>query len=70
MRRSVMHLVYSVVVSFAMVSSPAFNVSILTSPFLFLSHSHFDISPRTSYTSHSIVAGASLGCICLVTASG
>ena len=66
MCRSVMHFVYRFASCFAIVSSPAFSVSMSTLSstasfpcFIFLS---------AASTSHAIIGGTSLGSVCIVTA--
>ena len=65
-RCSVMHSMYSFARCFAMVSSPAFSVSMLTwifSPFFPIFH-----FPLAASTSHAIIGGTSSGYVCIVTA--
>ena len=66
MRRSVMHFVYSLASCFAMVSSPAFSVSMLTG--YFPSSFPFFIFLSAASTSHAIIGGTSSGSVCIVTA--
>ena len=67
MSRSAMHLVYSVRSSFAMGSSPAFNVSMLTRFCPAISHFAFS-SALLPLTSHAIIGSISSRSVCVVTA--
>ena len=66
MRRSVMHFVYSFASCFAMVSSHAFSVSMLTRSFP-NSFTYF-VFLGAAYTSHAIIGGTSSGYVCIVIA--
>ena len=66
MRRSVMHFVYILTSCFAMVSYPAFSVSMLT--ISFSGSFPFFIFVSAASTSHAIIGGTSSGSVCIVTA--
>ena len=66
MRRSVMHFVYSLAGCFAMISYPAFSVSMLTRSFL--ATFPFFIFVTTASTCHAIIGGTSSGSVYIATA--
>ena len=66
MRRSVMHFVYSLAGCFAMVSFPAFSISMLAGSFL--ASFPFFIFLSAVSTSHAIICDTSSGSVCIVTA--